>query len=256
MRMSDTRHDDEEKGVPANKKLVEALRVLQEEQFHEMDDGFDESEPHEFSDEFEDKMDLLISSHKEAEKKREKAAARKRKPYGFLFDHMWKRASVIALVVIAASIVVGTQVDAIRLPMVNIITEMYDDYIGVRIDPKDGPGIDMNQTLETLYEPVWMPKGYKVSERELGLTYYNVVYERKNGRALYFYQYFDNSLGAVNNEGTDYKKMVVKGNTYYYAENESETLLIWYDGKYRFRLDGEEDINGLIKISKKMTSIN
>lgn len=253
--MPDSKDKNEDTIVPANKKLVEALRILQEERFHQMNDGFEEAELHEFSDEFEDTMNLLIDRHKEAEKKREKAAARS-KSFGFLFDRMWKKASVIAVVIIAASTIIGTQADAIRLPMVNIITEMYDDYIGVRIDPKDGPGVDMNQTLEILYEPVWIPRGYKVSSRKLGLSYYHVGYEGKRGQELDFYQYFDNSLGAVNNEGTDYKKMVVKGNTYYYAENESETLLIWYDGKYRFRLDGEEDINSLIKISKKMTSIN
>lgn len=251
MDTSDGNNEPENKEISLNPRLRAALKVLQDERFHQMNDGFEEAEPHEFTPKFERKMEQLIDEQKNKDKENRSSKKKTKSFYNGLYASGWKKAAAIAIMTAGITGIVGVQADAIRMPKIHIIAEMYDNYIGVRIDPEEGPLVDAVSTMETLYEPGWMPGGYHVTERNIGLAYYKVSYKKKNGITLKYYQYYDKTILTVDSEGRRYQTMVIDDKIYYYTEGKTSTLL-WYENGYRYKLTGSENINHLVKISDRI----
>ena len=176
-------------------------------------------EPHQFSHEFELKMDKLIN--------------RRRKPYFRMINTVGKRVACIALAFFIASATTVMSVDGLRNAFFGFIMHMFEKASIVRtIDDEVHP-----DTIEQRYDITGGLEGYTLDMELDEDTRINRIYA-KGDNVIYFDQYTKASFDLmINTEDAEVTHIDINGfDTVYYLDNNGYHTFIWDNGRYIFML--------------------
>ena len=146
----------------------------------------------------------------------------------------FKRVAAVIMIVCTLSFAAAMSVEAVRTAIWNAIVTWYDDYVAISFR-KDG-GDDAPETIVTKKEP--RMDGY---EREVLLDspgMYVVSYSSESLQVMYTQATIDQYEAKIDGKetrgyGVDIGE--IRGNVVY-ANDKTETFLVWNDGEYSFIL--------------------
>ncbi|CCJ33573.1 DUF4367 domain-containing protein [Caloramator australicus] len=195
----------------------------------------DDEIEHEFSNDFERKMERLI---------------RRSKTRNLIGGMAFLRRRVVAL--IAAIIILfasAMSVSAVRAAVFEFITEVYEKFTHIFFnesrssqDAADGFAI---------YEPAYIPEGFKlVNKNTDGLVL--LEYEKENDFISYSQQCLENVSISINTEGVKLEELEFKGLPAKYYSNQGVQNLLWYDEKYMYMVSSTLDRDIVFKIAESV----
>jgi hypothetical protein len=195
----------------------------------------DDEIEHEFSNDFERKMERLI---------------RRSKTRNLIGGMAFLRRRVVAL--IAAIIILfasAMSVSAVRAAVFEFITEVYEKFTHIFFnesrssqDAADGFAI---------YEPAYIPEGFKlVNKNTDGLVL--LEYEKENDFISYSQQCLGNVSININTEGVKLEELEFKGLPAKYYSNQGVQNLLWYDEKYMYMVSSTLDRDIVFKIAESV----
>lgn len=181
-----------------------------------------ENLPHEFS---------------EQHKKRMRKIFRKAKRIEFYKEHRKRIVKIAAsfLVIICASVITVTQVEAFRMPLLDFFYQVKEKstFFGVSVDS----GGKLTKNFQE-YEPTYKPEGFVVTEVHEEDDEFFLKYEDEKGR-MYKFCYFEKIKNfALDTEATMVSNVEINGNKASIIEKGSETRIIMYEENSIFFLGG------------------
>ena len=191
-----------------------------------------ENLPHEFS---------------EQHKKRMRKIFRKAKRIEFYKEHRKRIVKIAAsfLVIICASVITVTQVEAFRMPLLDFFYQVKEKstFFGVSADS----GGKLTKNFQE-YEPTYKPEGFVVTEVSEKKDRFSIKYEDENGsnyKFCFFYKFREFALDTDEAAVYDININVKKANI---IEKWSETRIIMYEENYIFFLEGTISLEDAYKI--------
>lgn len=236
-----------EKKDISNPRLTESLRLLEKERFKEMDSGYEESKKHEFSSDFEKKMDDLIQGY------HNKQRMCGNKPY-HLYGR-WKQNAALLACIAAAVFMAGGNIDAVQVPKIGIVTRVFNQYAGIYSSTGEEPDTNKLVTGGEIKEPSRLLGGYEVDSREQAEWFYQIIYHSRKGEILHYIQYFDCACTSLDMDKRKYDKLIIGSRVYYYSQEEDFINLIWFDEEYQYRLTGAETLAAMIALAESIYMI-
>ena len=171
-----------------------------------------ENLPHEFS---------------EQHKKRMRKIFRKAKRIEFYKEHRKRIVKIAAsfLVIICASVITVTQVEAFRMPLLDFFYQVKEKstFFGVSADS----GGKLTKNFQE-YEPTYKPEGFVVTEVSEKKDRFSIKYEDENGsnyKFCFFYKFRD---FALDTEDAAVSDININGKKASIIEKGSETRIIMY----------------------------
>ena len=237
-------------------ELREAAGIVRENMLRSLPQETD----HEFSKEFEEKIDLMYRNY--VRRRRIKRTARR------------LSAAVLALVILGSSVML-TNANAKGL-----VVKWFKETVK-SVAPEIDPDIDFivykyhsDQTIENslpVYKPEWLPKGYRLShELKLPLPDYGLkkpytktvterIFDYTNNygdtiQIMYVYIEDDTRTGVQLDKDTEYESVSIKGIEGDYYNDNGYKNLIWADENegILFHISGHADKDELIRVAESM----
>jgi hypothetical protein len=181
-----------------------------------------ENLPHEFS---------------EQHKKRMRKIFRKAKRIEFYKEHRKRIVKIAAsfLVIICASVITVTQVEAFRMPLLDFFYQVKEKstFFGVSADS----GGKLTKNFQE-YEPTYKPEGFVVTEVHEEEKKFYLIYENEKGSMYKFYYFKKFKDFALDTEDAIISDIEINGNKASIIKEESETRVIMYEENSLFFLGG------------------
>lgn len=195
-----------------------------------------ENPPHEFS---------------EQHKKRMQKIFRKARRIEFYKEHRKRMVKIAAsfLVIICASVITVTQVEAFRMPLLDFFYQVKEKstFFGVSADS----GGKLTKNFQE-YEPTYKPEGFVVTEVSEKKDRFSIKYEDENGsnyKFCFFYKFRD---FALDTEDAAVSDININGKKASIIKKEMETKIIMYENNSVFYLGGVLSLDEAYKIMESI----
>ena len=199
----------------------------------------DASDTHEFSVEFERKMQKLIK--------------RRNKPYYKIINTVGKRVACIIVIVLLASSVTVLSVDALRNAVADFFVNIYEKFSTVQSvnEDKTAP-----TTIEDIYAITYDLSDYDVIYEEKDNYSYNITYI-KDDVVIDFLQYTKDMYDQnVNTENAEFSTIsITSKEAIIFLDNQSYHHLIWDNGDYILSVGSNISKNTLIDIAESVQKV-
>jgi hypothetical protein len=189
---------------------------------------------HKFSYEFEKKMEKLIKISKIK--------------YVTLAGYKIRR-SIAAAASITIIISASMTVEAIRLPVINFIEKIYEEFSELIFNDKEE---NSPEKIENIKEPEFIPNGYNKVEEIKYETYYQIIYSNYEKREIIYEQFTINYDVTINTEGINTKEIFINGATGITYSQNGLTTVIFSDGIYAYSISGYEDESALKQMAESI----
>ncbi|MBT9173621.1 MAG: hypothetical protein DDT21_02022 [Syntrophomonadaceae bacterium] len=187
---------------------------------------------HEFSRDFERKMQKLIRRSKKGNTIREWV--------------VWRRRAVALIAAIIIPIASAMSVPSVRASVIEFITEVYEKFTHIFFDESQSPRDAADEF--TIYEPVYIPEDFEmVNIKADGLVL--MEYEKENDFISYSQQRLENVSMHINTEGVELEELEFKGFSAKYYSNRGVQNLLWHDGKYMYMVSSTLGRDTVFKIA-------
>ena len=107
-------------------------------------------------------------------------------------------------------------------------------------------------TIETVYVPTVVAEGYEVESEEVLLKQVRIVYVNQDNVRYTFLQETQDMGQHINTENTEQKVYKTLFGDAYYTENMGEFQLSWYYENYVFSIQGNLNLEDMIKIANSV----
>lgn len=199
----------------------------------------DASDTHEFSVEFERKMQKLIK--------------RRNKPYYKIINTVGKRVACIIVIVLLASSVTVLSVDALRNAVADFFVNIYEKFSTVQSvnEDKTAP-----TTIEDIYAITYDLSDYDVIYEEKDNYSYNITYI-KDDVVIDFLQYTKDMYDQnVNTENAEISTIsITSKEAIIFLDNQSYYHLIWDNGDYILSVGSNISKDALIDIAESVQKV-
>jgi hypothetical protein len=187
---------------------------------------------HEFSRDFERKMQKLIRKSNKSNTSRGGVAWRRRAV-----------ALIAAIIILFASVM---SVPAVRASVIEFITEVYEQFTHIFFDESRSPRDATDEFVR--YEPTYIPEDFEmVNIKADGLVL--MEYEKENDFISYSQQRLENVSMHINTEGVELEELEFKGFSAKYYSNRGVQNLLWHDGEYMYMVSSTLDRATVLKIA-------
>lgn len=158
------------------------------------------------------------------------------------------------LIVLGIGLVVTMSVEAYREKLFQFIIEIYPELTSIRTV---GDGGTNNEVLVPV-EPGYVPEGYYLDERSVGsLTVLELYVNDAKQNICYSQSLLGCGEMILDTEDADVSTVVVEGIDLMLVEKESVfNMVYWQDEKNQYSLDGNIEMDELIKMAKSMIEKN
>lgn len=216
--------------------LYEALEILNKEKMETLLKAEQKAEEHEFSKEFESKMDRLIRKWK-----------RKFVPgTHYRLRRSWLTAATVLFLI---SFTLG--VEASRAAIFEFVTEIYEKYSNIIYEEKDIKNAP-DKILE-LREPEWGDQYVETSNIKTVYVYKTVQENIQCQENVYFRQFVMSYYRQINTEHASFMKdAVIDGIQIYSITYDNHTTLLWNDGEYYYELNSKINKKDLLALIETM----
>lgn len=195
-----------------------------------------ENLPHEFS---------------EQHKKRMRKIFRKAKRIEFYKEHRKRIVKIAAsfLVIICASVITVTQVEAFRMPLLDFFYQVKEKstFFGVSADS----GGKLTKNFQE-YEPTYKPEGFVVTEVHEEEKKFWIKYENEKGSIYRFYFFNEVRDVALDTEDAMASDVEINGRKTSIVEKDNETRFIMYEENSLFFLTGMLSLKEAYKIMESI----
>lgn len=195
-------------------------------------------EEHDFSPEFDKKMEKLIN--------------RRKKPYFKMINTMSKKVACVAGVFLIASSVTIMSVDALRNRIADLFVKQSKDHSIIRYEGNDiSPS-----SIEDIYEITYDLSGFEVIGNECN-DFRRFTAYAKDDTAIYFKQYVKEFYDVnVNTEDAELSTITINGHeAIYFLNNLQYYHLIWDNGDYIISLSSNIGKDALIDIAESVKKV-
>jgi hypothetical protein len=192
-----------------------------------------------FSNEFEDKMQRLFSRQRRFERNERirKAVA---------------KVAAITVIFLAASTIAVLSVDAWRVRMLNIISEIGEKSTTIVIDDEEVNYDRFLNKVQGKHLPSYIPYGYMTDSIEEFGSYYLVTYKNNAGAVIQLQKLPGGSSVGIDSEDAHIEQILVTGKVaQYFYKNEIGSLMFKYN-EIAFLLNASLAKDELIKIAESM----
>ena len=231
----------------------EALKIVVKDHIKKEIDEYNDIkdyERHEFSLDFETKMNRVLKRGKKFKEDFRKASLK-----------IIKRAAIIVLIILSISFLSLLSVEAIRTEIYNIITTFYEKFIQINPTNTDNQNFIMSvipEEIEEIFLPSYIPDGYWEDTVSKSDNNIRAVYINDEDENIIYYQRLLSDVVSI--DGEDYIENDiyingVNGKIYEYdkVDDISYCIIIWNDNKYFYQLYSFLDKEESIKIAESVT---
>lgn len=190
---------------------------------------------HEFSPEFERRMENMIKECFACRTKAKKAITRKR--------HLTtiKKFAAAAAVFVAFTFSCAMSVEAIREAFVSYLINIYDDHFKIAVSP------DVTaEMIVDYYEPTWVPNGYKELSRNQDLTINQIKYVNESNIIIFMQMTLSQNYLVDYDPATS--TVVEVPNFGNYISSEEHSYLVWTDEKYSYVITADLSLEDMLHI--------
>jgi hypothetical protein len=199
----------------------------------------DDEIEHEFSAEFENKMQKLI-------RKSKKAAVKG-------IGRLWGSRVVVIAAILIILFASAMSVSAVRAKVYELITEVYEKFTHIFFESSRSSqdSLDSSQDADcgfTVYEPGYIPEGFELINRITdGLVL--LEYQRGDDFISYTQQRIESVSMHINTEGIEVERFEFKGLPAMYYSNQGVQNLLWYDETYMYMVSSTLDKDAVFEIA-------
>ena len=163
----------------------------------------------------------------------EKLIKKSRNPIRGCFDTVGKRvaAAVIAAVALSGSMM---SVSAVREPVVEFITNVYEKFVEIFFDEEDVAKAP--STIDTVYTLGIVPKGYTINKYIIDADSTYMSWINNNGEKLVFMQGILDGNNMIDNEDAQFELISIDGMKIAYANKNGAKYYFWNTLDYKFTL--------------------
>lgn len=191
---------------------------------------------HEFSKDFEDKMNKLIREGKQSSFRRN-------------FNRYGRRAAAILIIALSVSFLVTISVEAYRDKFFQVITDVKKEFTSVRIESDDEIG---DRILEPV-NPGYIPEGFTILEQETNDYVNMIIYSNANDEEIIYRQILiSNSETLFDTEGVEVKTTKIKKQEINFFTNKGVSQIYWNDDSDMYMLISTIDQDELLKVAKSV----
>lgn len=196
---------------------------------------------HRFSGRFQRKMKALLRHEKRSVPMRKMVSG-------------MKRLAAAVLIVLGIGLVVTMSVEAYREKLFQFIIEIYPELTSIRTVGDGG----INDDVLVPVEPGYVPEGYYLDERSVGsLTVLELYMNDAKQNICYSQSLLGCGEMILDTEDADVSMVIVEGIDLMLVEKESVfNMVYWHDEKNLYSLDGNIEMDELIKMAKSMIEKN
>ena len=218
--------------------LREAARESLEDYVNSLERDYDPEHPHQFSKEFEKKIERL----------------KRRAKHPVFYKTMQRVASIALAILITGGAWITVDAEA-RAAVFGWVKEIYETYFVFRHD-----GIADTNTEPTDYRPTWIPDGYSEFRVNTSETRTVVIYTNDVGEMIRFnfIQNPDETDWFIDVSQSDIKNAIVNGNkaNLLIARNSNEANgIAWVSADTAFYVTGFVDEKDLVRIAESVEVI-
>ena len=181
---------------------------------------------------------------------------RSKNPTPLHFRTAWGRAACVAAAVLIA-FTCSMTVSAVRTPVVNFLTNVYDQFTEILFDDADIEKAP--STIETVYTLGYVPEGYAKEQFYVYALSTNMTWKNENGDRIILLQGTLEGSLMLDPEESDYAIFEENGKRIIYIQKFGIKSFYWNSEKYEFQLVVPENmpqeevfllIDSLIKYEK------
>ena len=186
-----------------------------------------------------------------------KAATRKKKNFLRRFHTAWGRAACVAAAVLIA-FTCSMTVSAVRTPVVNFLTNAYDQFTEIFFDDADIEKAP--STIETVYTLGYVPEGYVLNSESIEKEKVFFVWQNKNDCSIELRQNILDAKLTMDTEETELVSFNTGDLQILFKEKHGKKTYFWNTNEYQFCLhiidtdisteDGIELIRSVMKYKK------
>lgn len=179
-----------------------------------------------------------------------------------IFEKRRKRRSIrtVRTVVVIAAILAmlfacALSVSAVRQAISNFLFSFKADHAVVYVNNRDEAGDDNAlqslTEIETYYEPSYIPDGFEETMRGKEDAQLYIYYSYEDSFILYRQEIAPDS-SIVDIETALSSEMYVNNTVIYYSITDSETIIVWYDQQYVYKITSNLEMETIIEISESL----
>ena len=180
----------------------------------------------------------------EAEERETRRQTRKRR-----FVRTLRYVAIFLIVFLLVNIILVTTVEAYREALIRVITHNGPHAIDVHFE--NNSGAEPIDASVLVYEPTYLPKGYKFDRME-SWFFGTTVYYTKGKKTIRFAQESTSAGFSIDNEHGDTGEIKIQGYEGVYVEMQDGILLVWSNGEAIFQLKGDLSLKTLRKIAESV----
>ena len=213
-------------------------KIIYDVMIDEYDELLVENVEHEFSPEFEKRMEKLIN--------------RRQKPYFRMINTVGKRVACIAACAFIVSSASLMSVDAVREAFLGFVLNIFEDHSDISFED-DGKHPD---TIQDIYEITYDISGFHIDFDDEGDKSRTIVYTNNNNE-ITFMQYTQKSFNlGINTEDAVISHIDINGfDAIYYCDNHNYHTLIWDNGQYIFYISSNLSKEETVSIAESVKKV-
>lgn len=181
----------------------------------------------------------------------QKLLRRQRQGFFVLFGTAGRRVASIAVAVLVAASVATVSVKALRDPVIEFFTEVFEIFTVISFGDGASDTTDPNEIQHNM--PTYIPEGYEVDEEYAFPDSYEIIYKNASDEEITYCQFLKDGFEIrIDTEGITTSNITIgpyNGLTY---TNKGVTHIIFTDELYAYKLDGT-DFNVLLKMAESLT---
>jgi len=183
-------------------------------------------------------------------KKQLKKLNQKRK-FRFRVQLLSKRVAIFIALALVGIFVTTMSVEAFRIKLFNIVTEVTDKYTKVSIVETEN-GLESQIDWDSYYAPVYIPEGYTYSNSEYFGEIKIIFYSDAADKEIQFSQTPVNPEYQIDTEDAVATDVIINAENGILVEKEGLLTLIWTTDEKTFHIIGEIERDEIIKMAESL----
>ena len=164
------------------------------------------------------------------------------------YQMLSKRVAIFIAIAMVGIFVTSMSVEAFRIKLFNIVTEVTDKYTKVSIVETEN-GLESQIDWDTYYAPKYIPEGYTYSNSENFGEIKIIFYSDTTGKEIQFSQTPVNPEYQIDTEDAVVTEVIINAEKGILAQKEGLLTLIWTTGEKTFHIIGEIERDEIIKMA-------
>lgn len=162
-----------------------------------------------------------------------------------------KRVTIFIAITMVGIFVTTMSVEAFRIKLFNIVTEVTEKYTKVSIVETEN-GLESQIDWDTYYAPEYISEGYTYSKSENFGDIKIIFYSDTTGKEIQFSQTPVNPEYQIDTEDAVATNVIINAENGILVEKEGLLTLIWTTGEKTFHIIGEMERDEIIKMAESL----